>query len=88
MENNQQDMSRRAFSRGVLGCALCGVITLVLGPKLAAAEAKMSKAAAKYQGHPKGSAKCSKCSSFVSPDSCKVVAGSISPNGWCAHFSG
>jgi hypothetical protein len=23
---------------------------------------------------------------FLAPTSCKVVAGSISPNGWCRHF--
>ena len=87
MENNPQDLSRRAFARGVLGCALCAAITLTLGPRLAAAEAKMSKSDAKYQGHPNGASKCSKCSSFVSPGSCEVGAGSVSPNGWCINFS-
>lgn len=74
--------------------------TLVL-PVLAAAfastetiaEAKSSKAALKYQSTPKGSAKCSKCKLFIpgkdakAMGTCKVVDGSISPNGWCVAFT-
>lgn len=74
--------------------------TLVL-PALAAAfgattlqaDAKSTKAALKYQDHPKGNSKCSGCKLFVpgktakAMGTCKVVEGSISPNGWCVAYS-
>lgn len=74
--------------------------TLVL-PALAAAfgvtttlaEAKSSKSAMKYQDHPKGAAKCAGCKLFIpgktakAMGTCKVVDGSISPNGWCIAYT-
>ncbi len=77
--------------------ALEGMIVLpALAGLLAAtttmAEAKGSKSQFKYQTHPKGSHKCSNCSLFIpgttpTNGSCKVVAGSISANGWCIAYS-
>ncbi|HET8584564.1 MAG TPA: hypothetical protein VFM89_02395 [Casimicrobiaceae bacterium] len=40
----------------------------------------------KYQDHPDGDKKCSECMQFVPPGSCKVVEGTISPNGYCIAF--
>jgi hypothetical protein len=57
------------------------------------AEAKGPKSQFKYQDHPNGSNKCSECQFFAPGKSktangtCSVVAGSISPNGWCTAFS-
>jgi hypothetical protein len=48
---------------------------------------KAPKAAMKYQDHPKGDEKCSNCMQFVAPDSCKVVDGKISPNGYCIAWA-
>ncbi|WP_363319989.1 high-potential iron-sulfur protein [Nitrosomonas sp.] len=45
------------------------------------------------QDKPNGSEKCSNCIQFIPGDTsdangeCKVVAGSISPQGWCTAFS-
>lgn len=46
--------------------------------------AKASQASAQYQPEPKGEQKCSGCLQFI-PESntCKVVDGQISPDGWC-----
>ena len=47
----------------------------------------------KYQATPKNGQKCSACSLFVpaktatDDGTCKVIAGAISPNGWCTAFS-
>ncbi|SER09123.1 High potential iron-sulfur protein [Nitrosomonas sp. Nm51] len=55
--------------------------------------AKASKAQMKYQDEPNGSEKCSNCIQFIpseTPDAngnCKVVQGSISPEGWCTAFA-
>jgi hypothetical protein len=45
--------------------------------------AKISQAQAQYQNMPKGDQNCANCMHFVSPDSCKLVEGKISPEGWC-----
>jgi hypothetical protein len=29
---------------------------------------------------------CASCTLFVRPDRCKVVAGEVSPEGWCKFF--
>jgi len=71
--------SRRTVLRGLVaaGCALCL-------PRLGHAEAgKLSQVQAQYQDKPKGDQKCANCMHFVAPNSCKVVDGTISPDGWC-----
>jgi hypothetical protein len=60
----------------------------VLTVNAAPAEADDNKAQYKYQDTPgAGGAKCSQCSLFISPGSCSLVTGAISPNGWCTAFS-
>lgn len=75
--------------------------TLIALPAFAAAiasvatpaQAKSSQAAMKYQTSPKNGQKCSGCKFFVAGasktanGSCKIVDGSISPNGWCMAYS-
>jgi hypothetical protein len=48
--------------------------------------AKISKVAVNYQDHPDGDKRCDKCAQFQPPDACKVVEGSISPQGSCRIF--
>jgi hypothetical protein len=48
---------------------------------------KMSKQQAEYQDSPKGIAMCATCTLFVTPHSCKVVDGDVSPNGWCKVYA-
>jgi hypothetical protein len=52
----------------------------------AAAQQKVSPATALYQDRPKGGFSCAACALFRPPSSCVVVAGEISPNGWCKFF--
>jgi len=75
--------SRRTVLKGLLasGCALCFPRAIV------AATDKLSKTQAQYQGQPKGEQKCANCRNFVPPNSCTVVEGSISPEGWCVLWS-
>jgi High potential iron-sulfur protein len=47
------------------------------------AAAKISQAQAKYQGQPKGDQMCANCTNFITPNSCKVVEGKVSHDGWC-----
>ena len=50
------------------------------------AQQQMSQAEAEYQDQPKGGLACAACTLFRPPRSCQVVAGDISPNGWCKFF--
>jgi len=74
------DLKRRTVLRAALaaGCVLCL-------PEVGRAQSgKVSKAQAKYQDKPKGSQNCAKCLHFVAADNtCKVVEGKVSPQGWC-----
>lgn len=49
-------------------------------------EKKASKVEAKYQDKPKGGQKCVNCTMWREPNKCTAVAGTISPNGWCAWY--
>ena len=54
------------------------------GPAETAPSGKMAQAAAKYQSQPKNGQDCAGCIHFVAEDnSCNVVEGPISPQGWC-----
>lgn len=78
-------ISRRALlERAVLvaGVAAAGGI-----PRDAAAQEKLTKAQAKYQDHPKGQQRCEICLQFRPPHQCNLVAGQISPKGWCQYFA-
>lgn len=48
---------------------------------------KLTQAAARYQGSPKGSESCGTCPYFEFPRSCVVVEGDISPSGWCPIYT-
>lgn len=53
----------------------------------AQAPTKVSKAAAKYQGHPNGEQRCAICINFEPPNRCRFVEGDISSMGWCQLFA-
>ncbi|TEA79770.1 high-potential iron-sulfur protein [Allopusillimonas ginsengisoli] len=58
------------------------------------AAGKASKSAVQYQDHPKGKSDCANCANFIPGKSadaaggCTVVAGDISPKGWCLAYAG
>jgi hypothetical protein len=78
----KQGSRRRLIGLGPISLALC-----LTGTRNGSAEqAKTSQAAAQYQDHPRGGLSCVGCTFFRKPQSCQVVAGDISPNGWCRLF--
>jgi hypothetical protein len=90
MKDSTRGMTRRSFvSNVVVLPALAGLLLSETIP----AQAKGSQAQFKYQNTPKNGQKCSTCMQFVpgsSPSkngSCKIVDGSISPNGWCIAWA-
>lgn len=81
--------SRRRFmlNIGVLG-ATAGLASVALSPRRAVAgSSKLDQRSAAYQPNPKGNARCDGCVQWQGPDACKVVQGTISPNGWCVLFA-
>jgi hypothetical protein len=76
--------SRRDFLRGVATAACasaCGSLIAAEGGN------KLAKEAAQYQEEPKDGERCSGCVFFIPEDNtCKLVQGSISPEGWCSLY--
>jgi hypothetical protein len=55
---------------------------------VAPAAAKMPQASVQYQTEPKGDQQCSGCIHFIAEsNTCKLVEGQISPNGWCTLWA-
>ncbi len=73
--------TRRSFFNYM---ALLGLVTFSATPL----HAKGPKEAFKYQESPKDGKKCSDCIHFIAQSNeCKVVRGSISPEGWCTLYN-
>jgi High potential iron-sulfur protein len=77
--------SNRTTRRQVMRAGLA-VVGAVVAPSTEAQE-KIAQAMVQYQPTPKDGNKCSTCVNFEAPASCKIVAGSISPNGWCIAYA-
>ena len=53
-----------------------------------AGTAKSSQASVQYQQQPKGEQKCANCMHFIAEsNTCKLVEGKISPEGWCVIWA-
>jgi hypothetical protein len=77
-------MSRRTL---LTGAAISAGAAALVVTSFTPAEAKMSTKAAGYQTTPKDGASCSDCALFKAPNSCTLVDGDISPNGWCRFYA-
>jgi hypothetical protein len=79
-------LSRRKFLKvSVTGAAIAGAgglsacVSAVRG-------GKTSKVLALYQDTPNRGRRCAGCTYFRQPNGCEIVAGEISPNGWCRFY--
>jgi hypothetical protein len=81
--NENQKLSRRTLLARTVMLAGAALATSVVPSRQASAQQKASKEAMKYQDKPNGDQRCSNCLQFVAPSSCKVVDGTINPNGYC-----
>lgn len=53
-----------------------------------ASASKAPQASVQYQTQPKGEQKCNECMHFIAEsNSCKLVEGEISPDGWCSLWT-
>ena len=79
----QQKFNRRKVLTSLISCA--PLAALSFGGTNAAA--KVAQRAAQYQPAPKGGQACAGCNSFIAPNQCKLIAGEISPSGWCGLWT-
>ncbi len=90
MSQDQKPTSRRTV---LIGAAALGGLPLLAAAGVAHAAGTLPKANAKYQDHPNAGKHCAVCNYFLpgakptAVGQCKVVAGPISPNGWCTMFA-
>ncbi|HEY1637565.1 MAG TPA: hypothetical protein VGF62_03495 [Rhizomicrobium sp.] len=61
---------------------------VVGGSRAADNSSQLRKQDVRYQDQPKGNQRCEGCKNFVGPSACRVVQGSVNPNGWCLLFQG
>lgn len=84
----ESQISRRKLIIDVaVAAGVAGALAAGLSPRSAtAAKVKMAQADIGYQNRPNGAQRCDLCVNWQAPSACKVVAGSISPSGWCGLF--
>ena len=85
MDDQTKLPRRRVLELAVL-LAGAGLTASVLPAREALAQQKASKESMKYQDKPNGDKQCSNCSFFTPPNGCKIVEGTISPQGYCVAW--
>jgi hypothetical protein len=84
---NGDETTRRSLVARLALVGVAGIAGASLAPRRAsAASAKLSPNEIGYQASPKGAARCELCVNWQAPNACKLVAGPISPTGWCGLF--
>ena len=88
LNKHELETSRRQLiGRATLILGVAGFLGGTLTARRAdAAPAKLPPNEIGYQASPKGAARCELCVNWQAPNACKVVAGQISPSGWCGLF--
>ena len=91
MKDSPTGFTRGEFVRQAI--VLPALAGLLYAAEAAPAAAKGSQAQYKYQTKPNGNKKCSNCTFFIAGKTsaangtCKIVDGTISPNGYCIAYS-
>lgn len=90
-QEKQTDLKRRALLRH--GSLLLAVVGAAAVMPAQADDDMLNKATVHYQSMPHGAQHCSDCAYFIpgndaaAKGNCRLVAGAISPDGWCERFS-
>ncbi len=83
---NRNGTSRRDMLR--TGVAIvAGVAGVAAASGARAEDEKIAQELVQYQNDPKDGQKCSMCAQWVAPNACKIVAGTINPNGYCVAYA-
>lgn len=81
------DRQDKATRRQILRAGLAVTGGVVAMTAKAQAQEKIAQNQVQYQATPKDGNKCSTCVNFEAPAACKIVAGTIDPNGWCIAYA-
>ncbi|MCO6428225.1 high-potential iron-sulfur protein [Nitrosomonas communis] len=90
MNDHQKKLSRRQIIKFMALGATVPFMNAFIGQAQAK---KTSKETVQYRDKPNGEEKCSNCMQFIpgktpgAAGECKVVEGSISPQGWCTAYA-
>jgi hypothetical protein len=84
MVEEYPDKSRRTVIGAFAGSVSAGILVWI---SPTAALEKMTRQQAEYQDTPNGIYSCAVCTLFELPNSCKVVDGEVSKDGWCKAFA-
>lgn len=80
---SRRQVSRRDF----LNITAVGTgAVLAIGLTASPAQAKVPQKVVNYQPKPKGNQSCATCGLFVPQTSCKLVDGTVTPQGWCTLY--
>ena len=86
IQDGRRNISRRVAMRSAVVIGITALAGIAKAQQAAPAQ-KADKKAVMYQTTPKNGQSCNKCVQFEPPNACKIVAGDISPAGWCLLFS-
>src|ERR687898_634287 len=85
-----QRLWRRKFLKvSMTGAAIAGaggLASCMTGRPAARGAGTTPKPLALYQDSPNKGRRCAGCSHFLEPNACEIVAGEISPDGWCRFY--
>ena len=85
MSDCENKFSRRKIIKFMAVGATVPILNSLIGQVQAA---KASKESMQYRDKPNGKEQCSNCMQFITASGeCRVVEGSISPNGWCVAYA-
>ena len=84
MADHPLDRSRRKLMGAAINAISTGMLLRLVPSQ---ASEKMTRQQAEYQDKPNGIYSCALCTLFEKPNTCKVVAGEVSPDGWCKAFA-
>ncbi len=83
---NRNGTSRRDMLRtGAM--IVAGAAGVAVASAARAEDEKIAQELVQYQNEPKDGQKCNMCAQWVEPNACKIVAGNISPNGYCVAYA-
>jgi hypothetical protein len=88
-ELNRRLSRRKFFKISLTGVAIAGaggLASCATGPRGTRGGGITPKFLAAYQNSPNRGRRCAECTHFLEPDACEIVAGEISPNGWCRYY--
>lgn len=90
---DEHELARRRLLKHAAATVPAVVVLRLLGSRGAAHAGTASKEDFHYQDHPNDGKRCAGCTAFHPPPSgqafgtCNIVAGPVSPDGWCMAFS-